>query len=180
LYSAVRKGHTEFVQLLLAHLDVDVNYVTNDGASPLFVVAHSDHHKCVELLLVNNLSGLVEYFPYWRTLVTTILLCNFSLARPLPNLIWKFIFSFLRSRTNVNGTIVKSKISHEGIELGLVSGATALWAAAARGHLACVAHLLQQDGLEVNKPDTTGRTPLMAAQAGGHINCAAFLLAYEK
>ena len=81
-------------------------------------------------------------------------MCNSSFARPLPNRGWEFIFSFLRSRTNVNTAIVRGNLSNAGIRLDFVSGATALWMAAARGHSACVAHLLLQDGLEVNQPDT--------------------------
>jgi hypothetical protein len=58
---------------------------------------------------------------------------------------------------------------------GFVPGATALWQAAARGHTACVEHLLAYAGIAVNQPNLAGVTPILAAREGGQAECAVLL-----
>ena len=106
----------------------------------------------------------------------TIFLCYATFTpRPLPLLIWKFIFSFLRPRTQVNARIVLDGLSENGQEDGFVPGATALWLAASKGDAECVEQLLAYEGANVQQPDTAGRTPLMIAQGKGHELCVALL-----
>jgi len=57
-----------------------------------------------------------------------------------------------------------------------VNGATALWAAAWKGHVHIVQYLVEQ-GADIDKATSAGTTPLMIAEAAGHVEVAAYLRA---
>ena len=175
LHIAVYQGHLICVRLFLADPRTDVNNTRFDGASPLLVAALNGHSEIVELLLMDDVPTLIDQFFTWRGLVTSSLLCNAAFSSRLPVFLWKFIFSFLRPRTNVNQVIVT-----EGLSAGLVRGSSALWLASSKGHTACVEHLLAHRDTDVFQPDAAGRTPLQMAQEGGHAACVALLAARQK
>ena len=55
-----------------------------------------------------------------------------------------------------------------------VNGATALWAAAWKGHLSVVQYLVEYDA-DIDKPTSAGTTPLMVAEAAGHTEVVVYL-----
>jgi hypothetical protein len=184
LFIAAQKGHPECVNLLLAGPQTAalVNTpLSTDLTTPLLAAAHYGHTAVVELLLMDDLVDMIHHFPTWRGLVVTCLLCNAINPPPfpprLPVRVWNFIFSFLRPRTNVNAALRMdgTPLSVFAVQEGFVPGGTALGQAAARGHTACVEHLLAYAGIAVNQPNLAGVTPLLAAREGEHAECVALL-----
>jgi serine/threonine-protein phosphatase 6 regulatory ankyrin repeat subunit A len=177
LHAAAQDGHYACVELLLAETCTRVNIATlHDKETPLIVAAHNGHASVVDLILIDDIPSLARHFSSWRGLVVAGLLCNMALPSCLPVLVWKFIFSFLRPRTEVNATLRRDgELTEWALEAGLVSGASALWLAAARGHTAVVELLLAREGVAVDQPDMTGRTPLLIAQEREHPGCVALL-----
>jgi ankyrin repeat protein len=184
LFIAAQEGHAECVNLLLAETQTAalVNTpLSTDLITPLLVAAHSGHTAVVELLLMDDLVDMVHHFPTWRGLVVASLLCNASTTPPfpprLPVQLWKFIFSFLRPRTDVNAALRmdSTPLTVYAVQAGFVPGGTALGQAAARGRTTCVEHLLANAGIAVHQPNLAGVTPLLAAREGGHLECVTLL-----
>ena len=51
LHAACEQGCFEFVELLLRQTSIDVNAISSDGRTPLYVAAQSGHMNCIRLLI---------------------------------------------------------------------------------------------------------------------------------
>lgn len=164
---------------LLHRPGLNVNEIPFDIASTaLMQCVIVGRPNCVKLLLKDDIPSLILEFPFWRALVVTCLLCDATFTpRPLPMHIWKFIFSFLRPRTQVNARMVLKCVPEFAIDHHYYnSGATAIWLAAALGRHQCLQELLAYPGIDVEQADDKNRSPLMIAQERGNDLCVRLLL----
>lgn len=147
LHWAAQGGHGEVVAALLAHKEgVDVNAVTDLGATPLVLAAGAGHVQVVRQLL-----ELDEVD------------CGWKLAGGLSALHYA-------AHAGYEEVVVELLRYGKGVDVNEVTeiGSTPLHLAATFGQPEVVRVLLDQDGIEYDLKDVNGATPLDVAMQNGH------------
>jgi ankyrin repeat protein len=124
------------------------------------IAAKNWHFECVKILLMDDVFTKIEMNPETRGQFITTRLCNSSTQNPipqLPTLVIKNIFAFFQQKTSLDATNNM--------------GQTALYLAAADGHVDCVKILLYYK-CNKNIADKDGKTPLQIATENNHQECA--------
>jgi len=165
LFAASSLGNVYTADLLRQHPYIKVNQANFRGMTPLMVAAFRGHANIIDVLLTKtDLSTLLNEELAWRRLVHTVLLCS-AMFPKLPVQIWKFVFSFFVSHTNVNCTM---------------DGKTALWMAASNGHATCVERLLEEEDVDIKQANEMGISAYDIAQEKGHELCGELLLSAQS
>ena len=160
LYLAARLGSLQATKLLLGDIQTNVNLRTIYGTNALFMAAFSGHISTIQLLLMDGLAELVEAYPHWRSVVVSVFLCNAALESPLPVVVLKYVFSFLKRRTDIEPVSFENNLTADS----------------ARANFRCsleyeVKRWIEESPLAQEK----SITPLALARARGHETCALLL-----
>lgn len=153
LHGAVISGSTEITTYLLNH-HAEINAVSGDHGTPLYIAAENGDYAIVEQLLSKNadpnLQGGVE-------------------VTALNAAVWSGSLEIVKLLVD-NGAFLNPKIQYYG--------GNALGAACAYGNRE-IAEFLLQKGCSVTERDSEGSSPLEIAAAGGHAEIVELLLHYD-
>jgi ankyrin repeat protein len=164
LIEASQCGHTEIVQLLLQHKNINVNLEDERGQTALYVASQYGHNEIVQLLLnrtdINvNIQAYVDGGgKYWRGTALYV------------------------ASEEGHIEIVTMLLNHKDIHnvnLQNGSGQTALYVASYRGHKECVELLLNQKDINVNLQNEYGQTALFGASSQGYTEIVQLLLKHK-
>ena len=151
LYNAISKGNLEVVKLLLVkknpnerHSNVDVNIVSMQNETPLYIASKNGVSSVVEQLLKHTEIDVNKPDNEGKT--------------PL----------YIASRYG-HLEVVEQLLNRTGIDVNKQDkeGNTPLYIASRYGHLEVVEKLLNHTSIDVNKPDNEGKTPLHIATMYG-------------
>lgn len=163
LIAAAWHGNMSTLKVLFGDLRINPNKPNIHGLTPLMAATRTE---VVELFLNNDLPSLVQSCPAWLERTVATLLCNSVLPyeQKLPLFLWKFIFSFVQPRIDVNATI-----PIQGQHPWPIPGASALILAVAANKPETVKILLECPDIDVNIKDAVNRTALdLAIERGYH------------
>ncbi len=155
LYLAAQDGHDKVVGVLLEKEGINVNQVTQNGATALQIAAQNGHDNVVKLLL--------EYD-------------GIHINKPMTR---DFTALHLAAK-NGHDKVVELLLKKKGIKINQVikDGVTALHLAAQDGHDKVVGVLLEKEGINVNQVTKESATALHLAAYYGHDKVVQLLLKY--
>ena len=156
LLFAAQEGHTEVVQLLLSHPEVNVNQLRN----PLQAAFLGQHKGVIHLLLEKKYSIIPT-----DNLKERLLICA---AREDDMLTLRLLFE---KHGGYSYTDPNSKNADR---------MTLLFVAASKGHENAVRLLLQHDQMDPNAKNSHKMTPLMYASMSNNVGIVRLLLGHNK
>ncbi|KAI9367336.1 ankyrin repeat-containing domain protein [Aspergillus egyptiacus] len=193
LFLAAAAGHSDAVEALLDHEDVDVNARDRDQRTPLIVATQRGNTEVVRLLLRRKDVDVNCRNPgeYDMTPLAIAASCGdasiFQLLLNHPSIDRNVVDSspndiLMHAAFGGNDNIVEESGTRrlefepdprikdiENMRLAVLPGASALDAAASNGHDSTVRLLLSDPFIDPNPEDHRGRTPLINAAIYGHL-----------